>query len=94
MDPEELKSYLRVYLKCKGEIILLKHCKERMSRRGVSIDDMLYVINWGKIKDLQWDNERQNFKCKFEGTDVDGDELVLIAAIDKDRNEIICITIY
>jgi hypothetical protein len=94
MDDQEVKVYIRNYLKLKGSITILKHCRERMTQRNVTIDDMLYVLNWGRITDLRWDDARQNYKCRVEGADIDGDDLVFIAAIDTDRNEVICVTIF
>lgn len=65
-----------------------------MAQRNVTTDDMLHVLNWGRITDLLWDDDRQNYKCRIEGADIDGDELVFIAAIDTIGHEVICVTIF
>jgi hypothetical protein len=65
-----------------------------MNERNVTMDDILYVTMWGDIVDLIEDPEHQNWTCTVKGTDIDGNELVFVAAIDEEEGSVLCITVY
>jgi hypothetical protein len=44
-------------------------------------DDFLHVLLWGKIINLEEDQETKNLKCEVQGKDLDGDDLTLHIAI-------------
>jgi hypothetical protein len=70
------------------------HCRKRMSERGVTADDFLNVLFWGKVTEVSKSEEHDNFRCTVEGKDLDGDALVLRVAILEKDNSILCITVF
>jgi hypothetical protein len=52
-----------------------------MKERQVTTDDFLHVLLWGKIINLEEDQETKNLKCEVQGKDLDGDDLTLHIAI-------------
>ena len=77
-----------------GYVLLSRHCKKRMHKRNVTIDDILNVLFWGTVVKVTHNHKKQNFECEITGTDIDGDELGFIAAIQEDCENIKCITVY
>ena len=65
-----------------------------MLDRNVTMDDLLHVLMWGEVIELEEDPEYGNWKCKVKGTDTDGEELVFLAGINEDENSVLCITVY
>jgi hypothetical protein len=63
-----------------------------MIERQVTIDDLRYVIEWGKIGNIEETPEYGGWKCKVRGTDIDGFELIFIAAFSE--NSVRCITVF
>lgn len=91
MDRATVKATLRDIARFKT-IGLSKHCRERMAERNVSMEDIVHVLMWGTISDIETvDPDR--WRCTVTGKDLDGDELVLVAALDAE-NEAACITVY
>ncbi len=92
MNKQQAKTFLRVYAsQC---LAISDHCRERMIERNVTVDDILYVIMWGEVVEVQKDEERQNWVAKVQGVDTDGNELIFIAGIDPNENSVLCITVY
>ncbi len=91
MDKKEAKSLLKNLTRdC---IIITEHCKQRMRERDVVIDDILYVIMWGEVSDIEEDPEHNNWKCYVKGKDIEGDDLTVIAGINEAEGYISCITV-
>ena len=58
------------------------------------MDDILHVLMWGDVVEVQEDSEYQNWKCRVAGVDTDGNELVLLSAIDENERSVLCITVF
>lgn len=58
------------------------------------MDDILHVLMWVDVVEVQEDSEYQDWKCKVEGVDTDGNELVLLSAIDKNERSVLCMTVF
>lgn len=71
-----------------------RHCSERMDLRGVSSDDFLHVLMWGKVLSTEFNSVTDQWKCKIKGTDIEGDDLSLHIAIDETEQRVICITVF
>ena len=56
------------------------------------MDDIRYVIQWGKVVSVEESPEYGNWKCTIKGMDIDGNELAFVAAVAE--NELICITVF
>ena len=89
MDKAKAKDTLRNISRY-GNIATTKHTRQRMLQRGVSLDDIRYVLEWGKITKLREDTKRNNWKCQIQGKDLDEDELVIQAAF---IDELSCLVI-
>lgn len=92
MDKNQAKKILRNLSKT-GSIILTKHCSKQMIRRNVTTEDILFVLMWGNIENIKKDNEYNTWKIEIKGNDLDGDKLVVQAAVNEEENTII-ITVY
>jgi len=92
MNKGQAKTLLRHY--APGCIKFSNHCRDRMIERNVTVDDILYVIMWGDVVELEKDEEHQNWKCKVQGVDVDGNELAFVTAIDENEHSVLCITVF
>ena len=93
MNINKVKSTLREIAQL-GCIRLTKHCRSRMKERQVTTDDFLHVLLWGKIINLEEDQETKNLKCEVQGKDLDGDDLTLHIAILENGNSVLCITVH
>jgi hypothetical protein len=65
-----------------------------MRERDVTTGDILNVLMWGEVLELEENKEFQDWKCLIKGNDLDGEELTFVAAIFKEENSIRCITVY
>lgn len=92
MNRDTAKELIRrlAYRSC---IAYSKHCSQRMSQRSVTSDDFLQVLMWGSVNSVKYNPDTGHWKCEVQGDDIDGDELKIQIAIDKESEEIICITV-
>ena len=58
------------------------------------MDDVLYVMTWGEVTEIENDRRAGNYKCTVEGPDIEGQDLVLKLALDEHRYSVVCITVY
>jgi len=65
-----------------------------MEKRNVTSEDILHVLMWGDLSEIQKQNENQEIKCKLTGKDIEGDRLTLQVAVCEKNNSVICITVY
>lgn len=65
-----------------------------MAARNATMDDYLYVINWGEIVSVEEDPEQHNHKCKITGKDIDGEDLTLVVALLEKEPAVLCITVH
>lgn len=64
------------------------------SYRNVSQDDMLYMLErpWTSAVAPEWDEKHHNWKYKLAGKDIEGDDLVLLVALNTEEQMITIIT--
>jgi hypothetical protein len=64
------------------------------SYRNVSHDDMLYMLEgaWTLAAEPEWDEKHHNWKYKLAGQDIEGDDLVLLVALNTEEQMITIIT--
>ena len=64
------------------------------SYRNVSHDDMLYMLErpWTSAAAPEWDETNHNWKYKLAGKDIEGDDLVLLVALNAEEQMITIIT--
>ncbi len=92
MDKAKAKTLLRNY--ARNCLKTTKHCRDRMELRDVTMEDIMYVIMWGSVVEVEESKTHKNHKCTVKGTDLDGDELTFIAAIDERSESVLCITVF
>lgn len=89
---EEAELQIRDIAKL-GYVDPLPHCWERMAQKGYSIDDVIFLLRRGKIKEPpKYDPDFDNWEWKVEGNVIEGDKATVIVAIVSHR-ELKCITI-
>ena len=64
-----------------------------MEERDVTTNDIFNVIHWGEVTELEENKEFGNWICKVKGVDIEGETLVLVAAIDENEGSVLCITV-
>lgn len=75
-------------------VTISRHCRQRMLKRGISMDDILNALFWGEIIHVEHDPERHEWQVEVKGNDLDGDELVFHGAFYDLDDDVICITVY
>ena len=83
------------YILERGCVIVTTHCRlDSMPKRHVDMNDVQYVLKHGQIiQEPEWDSDNENWKYRVEGTDVEGEELTAIAAIES-TSMLIVITVF
>ena len=93
MTEDEVKKCFRKIVKY-GCIQPSKHCRERMLERQINMDDILYVLLWGIVTDIEYSKDHNSWQYKVQGKDIDGESLVFVAGIYEDCQAVRCITVY
>lgn len=72
------------------------HSAEDRSYRNVSDDDIQFMLrgSWRLSGGPEWDETHKNWKYKLTGHDIEGDELVLVVAVNQEEQLITVITKY
>lgn len=92
MDRTKATTLLRDY--ARSCVKTTQHCRDRMKLRDVTLADIMYVIMWGDVVEVEESPKHKNYKCTVKGTDLDGEELTFIAAIDERSESVLCITVH
>jgi citrate synthase len=88
MNKNEAKNIIRNLAKY-GKIAYSDHSIKQMLKRNITTEDILYVLMWGKVKNIKKDVAHQNWKCKIEGETLDEEELTIIAGICSELETVI-----
>lgn len=72
------------------------HSAEDRSYRNVSDDDIQFMLRgpWKLSGKPEWDEVHRNWKYKLSGQDIEGDDLVLVVAVNEEEQMITVITKY
>lgn len=95
LSPEEAKKrILRILLE--GDVIPTVHCRQRMLKRRVDIQDVVNVLEFGAINKnkTEWDDVHDNWKYRVEGEDIEGEELVVITVIIESDCQSLVVTVF
>lgn len=94
LAPAEAKEKILDILE-DGDIIPTYHYnKDRKNLRNAPIDDVINVLQTGKIKrNPEWSEEHRNWVCNVEGYDLDDDKLIVVTAIIERNWQLIIITV-
>ena len=73
-----------------------RHSAEDRSYRNVSDDDIQFMLRgpWKLSGEPEWEEMHKNWKYKLSGHDIEGDDLVLVVAINEEEQMITVITKY
>jgi len=93
MTKDEIKRCLREFAQG-GYFQQSKHCRDRMLERQITTDDVLKVLLWGQVTEIEYNQEHGSWQCKVTGTDVENEPLVFIAGIYEHCYTVRCITVY
>lgn len=78
-----------------GMIRCTRHCKERLQERGFDFFDVTRILEAGVVyRAPEFDVAHRNWRFRFEGKTIDGDDLVLIATFERMPNMTIVVTIF
>ena len=65
-----------------------------MRKRNVSTEDILYVLMWGEVSNLEKGDDKDDFKCRVTGKDLDGDRLTVVADVCQKVGTIVVVTVF
>ena len=73
-----------------------RHSNKDRSYRNVSDDDIQFMLRgpWRLSGKPEWDATHKNWKYKLNGHDIEGDELMLVVAVNQEEQMITVITKY
>ena len=92
LSTEEAESRIQRIVKF-GSVIPAHHFDEQSHLRNYTVADINYLLTNGKVTEPpEYDKEYGNWKCKVEGSLIDGEKATIIVAILSHR-ELLCITI-
>jgi len=74
-----------------GSLSFTKHAKKQMGTRGYTTQDVVYILETGIVIEIRLETKNQ-WHCKVEGYDLDGDRGVVITAIINE-NHLLVITV-
>jgi hypothetical protein len=93
LDIHQIESQIRRIAKTGSTGVALgRHCREeRMPERNVDFQDILNVLNWGKVTHNP--DEKTNMKFKVSGADIEGVPLCVIVIL-VDENSLFVKTVH
>ena len=79
-----------------GSYVILPHCRQRMTKRNVTEEDILKVLNENGVisKPHEYDNQHQKWKYTVDGFDIEKDELTVVVNIITENWLVVTITIF
>lgn len=79
-----------------GRLVILPHCRQRMSKRNVYDDDILKVLEENGVinSEPELDEKYQKYKYQVDGYDIEGDKLSVVVNIVENDWIIVSITVF
>ena len=97
LDESRLQAAVSRIITHSGTYGETRHSKSDRAFRNISDDDIFCCLGgkWSLVGEPVWrDTPHRNWNYKISGTDIDGEELVLVIAINAEKNRITIITKY
>ena len=69
-----------------------RHAREQARKRNFSQRDVEHVLRTGSVGKPAWDERFGNWTYRVSGSDLDGDDLTVVVALDTERPRITIIT--
>lgn len=76
-------------IKRHGSVSFSGHAEERMLERNLTVQDILFILENGLLTNSEYNDRAGNWKYRFEGTDIEGVEGVVITAIVSSSSQVI-----
>lgn len=77
----------------RGRIRYLSHSLERMEVRGFTTQDVMAILEDGKVFHKEFDEENKSWKYKVKGKTVEREDAVVVSAVI-DKGTLVVITIF
>lgn len=87
---EEAEQLIKEILQY-GSVIPGPHARERMQERGYSIQDVLYILEQGKITNVEEDS-KGNKKYHVSGEDLSGHAGIVVTLLTR-RDKMVILTV-
>jgi hypothetical protein len=93
LDIQQVESQIRRIAKTGSKgVALSRHCKEEsMPERNVDFQDILNVLNWGKVVHVP--DQNTDMKFKVSHVDLEGEPLCVVLILE-DENSLFVITVH
>jgi hypothetical protein len=93
LDIQQIESQIRRIAKTGSKgVALSRHCKEEsMPARNVDFQDILNVLNWGKVVHVP--DQNTDMKFKVSHVDIEGEPLCVVLILE-DENSLFVITVH
>ena len=77
-----------------GTVWQTRHAGQERDYRNVSDDDIQHMLlgSWVLERKPEWSDPHRNWKYRLRGTDIEGDELTLIVALNTGEQKISVVT--
>ncbi len=75
-----------------GNIMYSKHVEKQMKARNYTTNDVIYILENGKIVSKEYRDDFQNWVYKITGQDLEGEDGGVVTAI-LTKNDIVIITV-
>ena len=77
----------------KGEFIILPHALERKHQRGISVNDIIYVLmnGWHESKKDEYRKDLSTWNYAIKGKTIDKEDMRVIVSFDEDNMLIITV---
>lgn len=83
LTPAEARELIQQALRAGSGIGFVRHARERAREQSFNRRDVEHVLKTGRIGKPSWDERFGDWKYPVNGTDLDGDELTVIVALDR-----------
>jgi hypothetical protein len=77
-----------------GTVWQTRHAGQERDYRNVSDDDIQHMLlgPWVLERQPEWSEDHRNWKYRLRGTDIEGDELTLIVALNVEEQTLAVVT--
>ena len=94
LTPTKASEEIQRLLQQRGfdAISFAEHARQRARERHFSTRDVEHVLRTGTVGDPEWNERFGDWTYRVSGTDLDGDDLTVVVALDPEWARITIIT--
>jgi len=94
LEPDEATKVISDIVRHGGEIVLSRHCRNRMNERNLSMHDLLAVLLNGVVEgSSEYSKEHEQYRYKVTGQTIDSGKATAVTVILNHRS-ILIVTVY